>query len=64
MSGHTAPEEAGKLAAAVLVPLNHSGGSEGCKIDNGMVRIPKGFKEACRQFVDGGWMMGLFDHHQ
>ncbi|TAK99085.1 MAG: acyl-CoA dehydrogenase [Rhodospirillaceae bacterium] len=48
-------EEAGKLSAEVLFPLNRSGDEEGCTFENGVVRTPKGFKEAYKQFTDGGW---------
>ena len=48
-------EEAGKLGSDVLAPLNHIGDQEGCRIENGVVRTPKGTKEAYRQFVEGGW---------
>ena len=48
-------EEAGKLAAEVLFPLNRSGDEEGCHFENGVVRTPKGFKEAYQQFIAGGW---------
>ncbi len=48
-------EEAGKLAADVLAPLNHSGDQEHAVYENGVVRTPKGFPEAYRQFVEGGW---------
>lgn len=48
-------EEAGKLASDVLAPLNHTGDQEGCRIDNGVVRTPKGNKEAYQQFIEGGW---------
>jgi len=54
-------EEAGKLASDVLAPLNHSGDLEGCQIENGVVRTPEGFKDAYRQFVDGGWNGVPFD---
>jgi len=54
-------EEAGKLAADVIAPINHSGDIEGCRIDNGIVRTPKGVKEAYAQFVDGGWNGVPFD---
>jgi len=54
-------EEAGKLAADVLAPLNHDGDVEGCHIDNGVVRTPKGSKEAYAQFVEGGWNSVPFD---
>lgn len=48
-------EEAGKLAQEVLFPLNASGDLEGCKISNGEVTTPKGFKEAYKAFAEGGW---------
>lgn len=48
-------EEAGKLSAEVLFPLNLSGDEEGCTFENGVVRTPKGFKEAYQQFAAGGW---------
>jgi len=54
-------EEAGKLAADVMAPINHSGDIEGCRIDNGVVRTPEGVKEAYAQFVDGGWNGVPFD---
>ncbi|MBK7990406.1 MAG: acyl-CoA dehydrogenase C-terminal domain-containing protein [Comamonadaceae bacterium] len=46
---------AAQLCEDVLAPLNHSGDIEGCHFDNGVVTTPKGFKEAYRQFVEGGW---------
>jgi alkylation response protein AidB-like acyl-CoA dehydrogenase len=48
-------EEAGKFAAEVLFPLNLSGDAEGCTLENGVVRTPKGFKEAYEQYAQGGW---------
>ena len=48
-------EEAAKLCENVLFPLNRSGDEEGCHYENGVVRTPKGFKEAYKQFIDGGW---------
>ena len=48
-------EEAGKLASEVLSPLNTVGDTEGCVLENGVVRTPKGFKEAFDQMRDGGW---------
>ena len=32
-----------------------SGDEEGCRFDNGQVFTPTGFKEAYKQFVEGGW---------
>ncbi len=48
-------EENGRFSAAVLAPLNHSGDQEGSVLKDGAVTTPKGFKEAYRQFVEGGW---------
>ena len=48
-------EEAAKLCEQVLQPINRSGDEEGCSWDNGVVRTPKGFKEAYNLFRDGGW---------
>ena len=50
-------EEGGKFAAEVTFPLNASGDAEGCTLDNTThaVTTPKGFKEAYRQYVEGGW---------
>ncbi len=49
-------EEAGKIAANVLQPLNTVGDTEGCKLENGIVRTPTGFKAAWDQMAEGGWM--------
>src|SRR5258708_6507743 len=48
-------EQAGRFAAGVLAPLNQSGDQEGSILENGVVRTPKGFAEAYRAFVAGGW---------
>ncbi|WP_299784775.1 acyl-CoA dehydrogenase C-terminal domain-containing protein [uncultured Marivita sp.] len=48
-------EEAGKLASEVLMPLNSVGDTEGCVLENGVVRTPTGFKEAFEQMKEGGW---------
>lgn len=53
--------EAGKLGAEVLAPLNHSGDQQGCILENGVVRTPNGYKEAYRQYIDGGWNSMPFD---
>jgi len=46
---------AAKLCEEVLQPLNQSGDEEGCHYENGVVRTPKGFKDAYKAYVDGGW---------
>jgi len=50
-------EEAGKFASEVLAPLNAVGDVEGCTLDPAThaVKTPTGFREAYRQYVDGGW---------
>ena len=49
-------EEAGKLARNVWAPLDEVGDREGSVLENGVVRTPDGFRDAFRQFADGGWM--------
>jgi len=48
-------DEGAKFNEQVLAPLNKTGDQEGCRFDQGTVTTPKGFKEAYRQFIDGGW---------
>jgi alkylation response protein AidB-like acyl-CoA dehydrogenase len=48
-------EEAAKFATEVLLPINAIGDEEGCKLENGVVRTPRGFKEAYDQFRESGW---------
>jgi alkylation response protein AidB-like acyl-CoA dehydrogenase len=49
--------EAAKLCQEQLLPLNRIGDTEGCtRHPDGSVTTPAGFKEAYRQYVDGGWM--------
>jgi alkylation response protein AidB-like acyl-CoA dehydrogenase len=48
-------EEGAKLCEEVLFPINRSGDEEGCTFENGVVRTPKGFKEAYDTFREGGW---------
>ena len=48
-------EEGSKLCEQTLFPLNLSGDEEGCHFENGVVRTPKGFKEAYDTFIEGGW---------
>ena len=51
----TVLEEAGKFCAEILLPLNAPGDEEGCHYENGVVRTPKGFKEAYKAFSEAGW---------
>ena len=48
-------EQAAKFATGVLSPLNKSADAEGSQWHNGEVTTPKGFKQAYRQFIEGGW---------
>ncbi len=48
-------QECAKFCENELLPLNQSGDKEGCTFDNGKVTTPKGFKEAYKRYVDGGW---------
>ena len=48
-------DEAGKLTSEVLAPLNVVGDKEGCRLENGVVYTPTGFKEAFEHVKEGGW---------
>src|SRR5215468_8587771 len=49
--------EAAKLCEQVVQPLNLPGDREGCtRHEDARVTTPKGFKEAYKQYADGGWM--------
>ncbi|MEA1652948.1 acyl-CoA dehydrogenase [Nitrospirillum sp. BR 11164] len=54
-------EEGAKLADNVLAPLNVVGDRQGAKLTDTGVRTPDGFKDAYRQFVEGGWNSVPFD---
>src|SRR5690606_34492172 len=47
--------ERATLCEAVIAPLYQSADEEGCKLENGEVRNPKGYKEAYQQYIMGGW---------
>ena len=48
-------EEAAKLAAQVIAPLNHSGDQDGATLKDGVVTTAAGFKDAYIQYRDAGW---------
>ena len=54
-------EEAGKLASSVLAPLNWTGDQKGATVKDGVVTTSPGFKEAYKQYCDGGWNAVPFD---
>ena len=49
-------EEAGKISAELIAPLNRSGDEQGCSWNDGEVITPDGFGVAYRAFAEGGWV--------
>jgi alkylation response protein AidB-like acyl-CoA dehydrogenase len=48
-------DEAYKFVCEVLGPLNAVGDREGCRLENGSVKTPAGFKEAWDKIYEAGW---------
>lgn len=48
-------EESSKIATQQLFPLYETSDDDGCKLVNGSVTTPKGFQEAYKAYVEGGW---------
>lgn len=48
-------EEAAKIAGEVLAPLNRQGDTQGARHIDGKVVTADGWKEAYRNFTEGGW---------
>lgn len=48
-------EEMGKFCDQVIAPLNDVSDREGAVLENGIVRTSPGYKEAYKQYVEGGW---------
>jgi len=48
-------EEGAKFAERELSPLNQVGDTEGCRLVDGKVITPKGFKAAYATYVENGW---------
>ena len=49
-------EEMAKFAQNVTLPINRTGDEEGATFSNGNVTTPAGFKEAFKQYAEGGWI--------
>ncbi|MBV4541595.1 acyl-CoA dehydrogenase C-terminal domain-containing protein [Pseudomonas vlassakiae] len=49
-------EQAGRLIADVVAPLNRTGDEQGCRWENGRVITPDGFADAYRAFAEDGWV--------
>ena len=49
-------EEMAKFAQNVTLPINRTGDEEGVTFSNGNVTTPAGFKEAFKQYAEGGWI--------
>lgn len=45
----------GQFAAGEFAPLNRIGDTEGARLENGVVRLPDGFKGAYDEYVAQGW---------
>ncbi|MAM10685.1 MAG: acyl-CoA dehydrogenase [Rhizobiaceae bacterium] len=43
------------FAQGVIAPINATGDAEGCRLEDGRVRMPEGFADAFRQLAEGGW---------
>jgi alkylation response protein AidB-like acyl-CoA dehydrogenase len=48
-------DEAYRFVREVTGPLNAVGDKEGCRIEDGRVKTPKGFKEAWKAIYEAGW---------
>ena len=48
-------DEAVRFTETELAPLNESGDVQGCRVVDGQVITPDGFKEAYGLFIKGGW---------
>lgn len=48
-------QEAASFCEEFIAPLSAIGDSEGCRLVNGQVITPSGFKAAYQQFCDAGW---------
>jgi alkylation response protein AidB-like acyl-CoA dehydrogenase len=49
-------EEAGKLAEKAFYPSNKKGDEQGCRFDNGQVKVPDSYHEPYRLYKEGEWL--------
>ncbi len=57
----TVLQEAGRFLSETLLPLNATGDEEGCRLENGVVRTPKGFQAAYKAYCEAGWAASACD---
>src|ERR1700709_454677 len=48
-------DESYRFVKDTLGPLNAIGDQQGCRIEDGRVKTPKGFKEAWKALYEAGW---------
>jgi alkylation response protein AidB-like acyl-CoA dehydrogenase len=49
-------EQAEKLAENEFYPANRIGDREGCRFENGQVKVPEAFHQAYQRYCEGGWV--------
>ncbi|KJK19008.1 MULTISPECIES: acyl-CoA dehydrogenase C-terminal domain-containing protein [unclassified Pseudomonas] len=56
-------EEGARFAAEVVAPLNRNSDEQGCRLHDGQVTTPDGFRQAYKRYVEQGWasMTGPLD---
>ncbi|WP_075217638.1 acyl-CoA dehydrogenase [Mongoliimonas terrestris] len=47
--------EAGRFADEAIAPLDRIGDTVGARLENGRVRMPEGWADVYRRWIDGGW---------
>ena len=47
--------QSGRIAEEVIAPMNEAADRVGATFENGVVRLPPGFREAYDAFCEGGW---------
>jgi len=48
-------EQAGRFATDIIAPLNHGGDQIGARLENDQVKMPPGWAQAYKQWVEAGW---------